>query len=522
MRIRPVLCIALVSALALAGCSKKEQAYSVEEVPLTQITADLAAGKTTAVAVTNAYIRRIKAYDGPLHAVIGIAPDALDQAAASDKRRAAGKSLGPLDGVPILIKDNIDAVGMPTTAGSYVLIDNLPAKDAEVTRRLRAAGAVILGKTNLSEWANYRSTWSTSGWSGMGGLTRNAYDTRRTPCGSSSGSGAAGALSLAALTIGTETSGSVTCPASMNGLVGIKPTIALVARTGIIPISHNQDTAGPMTRTVADTAVLLTYMAGTDASDPQTAEADAHKTDYVKGLNKDSLKGARIGVMRFQKGYTPETQAAFEKALEAMKAQGAELVEINDFKFEDLSPYKGNIMETDFKEDLNAYLAKTPPAVKTRNLADLLAFSKAEPRENVLFGHETWEKSVLTTGFEDPDYVKLKEVAQRTRGPEGIDKLLTENNVVALVQPTGEPAGLIDTATHLRNGAGGPSAAGIPAVAGYPHLTVPMGAVSGLPVGISFIGPKWSEQTLLSLGYAYEQATHMRRPPDGKAGQGPL
>ena len=510
---------AAVVGLALAGCSKP---YAVAEKSVADLNADLAAGKVTSAALTQAYIDRIKAEDKVTKSVLAINPKALDSAKASDERRKAGKLLSPLDGIPILIKDNIDFAGMATTAGSIALKDNLPAQDAPMVRRLVEAGAVILGKTNLSEWANYRSSWSTSGWSGMGGLTRNPYDTRRTACGSSSGSGAAGALSLAALTIGTETSGSVTCPAGMNGLVGIKPTIALVARTGIIPISHNQDTAGPMTRTVADTAVLLTYMAGSDASDPQTAEADDHKTDYVKGLNKDALKGARIGVMRFQKGYTPETQAVFDKALEALKGQGAELVEINDFKFEDLSAYKGNIMETDFKEDLNAYLAKTPPAVKTRNLADLLAFSKAEPKENVLFGHETWEKSVLTTGFEDPDYMKLKEVAQRTRGPEGIDKLLIENNVVALVQPTGEPAGLIDTATHLRNGAGGPSAAGIPAVAGYPHLTVPMGNVSGLPVGISFIGPKWSEQTLLSLGYAYEQATHMRRPPDGKAGQGPL
>ncbi|MBX7200437.1 MAG: amidase [Rhodospirillaceae bacterium] len=510
---------AALMGLALAGCSKP---YAVAEKSVNDLNADLAAGKVTSAQLTQAYLDRIKTEDKVTKSVLAINPKALDAAKASDARRKAGKLLSPLDGIPILIKDNIDFAGMATTAGSIALKDNIAAQDAPMVHRLVEAGAVILGKTNLSEWANYRSTWSTSGWSGMGGLTRNPYDPRRTACGSSSGSGAAGALSLAALTIGTETSGSVTCPAGMNGLVGIKPTIALVARTGIIPISHNQDTAGPMTRTVADTAVLLTYMAGSDASDPQTAEADAHKTDYVKGLDKNSLKGARIGVMRFQKGYTPETQAVFEKALEALKAQGADLVEINDFSFEDLSAYKGNILETDFKEDLNAYLAKTPPAVKTRNLADLLAFSKAEPKENVLFGHEIWEKSVVTTGFDDPDYVKLKEAAQRTRGPEGIDKLLTENNVVALVQPTGEPAGLIDTATHLRNGAGGPSAAGIPAVAGYPHLTVPMGAVSGLPVGISFIGPKWSEQTLLSLGYAYEQATHMRRPPDGKAGQGPL
>jgi amidase len=510
---------AAVVGLALAGCSKP---YVVAEKSVADLNADLAAGKITSASLTQAYLDRIKTEDKVTNAVLAINPKALEAAKASDARRKAGKTLGPLDGIPILLKDNIDFAGMATTAGSLALKDNIPAQDAPMVHRLVEAGAVILGKTNLSEWANYRSSWSTSGWSGVGGLTRNAYDPRRTPCGSSAGSGAAGALSLATLTIGTETSGSVTCPAGMNGLVGLKPTIALVARTGIVPISHNQDTAGPMTRTVADAAVLLTAMAGSDSSDPQTAEADAHKTDYLKGLDAASLKGARIGVMRFQKGYTPETQEIFEKALEALKAQGAELVDIADFKFEDLSPYKGNIMETDFKADLNAYLAKMPANVKTRTLTDLIAFNNSEPKETVLFGHDTWEKADATTGFDDPDYMKLKEVAQRTRGPEGLDKLLTDNNVVALVQPTGEPAGLIDTATHLRNGAGGPSAAGIPAIAGYPHLTVPMGAVSGLPVGISFIGPKWSEQTLLSLGYAYEQATHMRKAPDGKAGHGPL
>jgi amidase len=508
-----------IAALTLAGfmvaaCSKP---YDVVEKSVAQLDADLAGGKVTSEALTQAYIDRIKKEDTVIKSVLALNPKALDAARASDERRKAGKVLGPLDGIPILIKDNIDLAGMPTTAGSLALKDNIPAQDAPMVHRLVEAGAVILGKTNLSEWANYRSRWSTSGWTAVGGLTRNPYDTARTACGSSSGSGAAGAMSFAALTIGTETSGSVTCPASMNGLVGLKPTIALVSRTGIVPISHNQDTAGPMTRTVEDAAVLLTYMAGSDPADPQTAEADAHKTDYLKGLDKNALKGARIGVMRFLTGYTPETQALFEKALGVLKAQGAQLIDITDFKYPDIGPDNGIILATDFKQDLNAYLAKTPASVKTRTLADLIEFNKHEPRETVLFGQDIWEEAEATKGFDDPEYKRIVEFAQRTRGPEGIDKLLTDSTTVALVQPSYEPAGLIDLATHLRNGGGGPAAAGVPAVAGYPHLTVPMGDINGLPVGISFVGPKWSEQLLLSLGYAYEQASHARPLPHGHA-----
>ena len=513
MNIRSIAALTM-AGLMLAACSKP---YDVVEKSVAQVDADLASGKVTSEALTQAYIDRIKKEDTQIKSVLALNPKALEMARASDARRKAGKTLGPLDGVPILLKDNIDFAGMPTTAGSLALKDNIPAQDAPMTHRLIEAGAVILGKTNLSEWANYRSQWSTSGWSGVGGLTRNPYDLGRTACGSSSGSGAAGAMSFATLTIGTETSGSVTCPSAMNGLVGLKPTIALVARTGIVPISHNQDTAGPMTRTVADAAVLLTAMAGSDPSDPQSAEADAHKTDYLKGLDPNALKGARIGVMRFLKNYTPETQALFDKAVDVLKAQGAELVDITDFKFEDLGPTSDIILKTDFKQDLNAYLAKTPPTVKTRTLADLIEFNKHEPRETPIFGQDIWEDAQATAGFDDPEYKRIVELAQRTRGPEGIDKLIKDNNVVALVQPSYEPAGMIDLSTHLRNGLGGPAAAGVPATAGYPHLTVPMGNISGLPVGISFVGPKWSEQQLLSVGYAYEQATHLRPLPHGKA-----
>ena len=517
MTLRKHLAWTSVLAVSLAACSPGGQ-YPVAEKSMTDLSAEFAAGKVTSEQLTNAYLARIKTEDKQVNAVLALNPKAIDAAKAADERRKAGKSLGPLDGMTILLKDNIDFAGMPTTAGSLALKENFPAKSSPMVQRLEAAGMVVLGKVNLSEWANFRSNYSTSGWTGVAGLTRNPYDLARTPSGSSSGSGAAAALSLAGVTIGTETNGSVTSPANSNGVVGLKPTVGLVSRTGIVPISHNQDTAGPMTRTVADAAALLTAMAGSDPADSATAEADAHKTDYAKGLNRESLKGARLGVLRFMKGYTPKTTAVYDAALEALKAQGAVLVDIEDFKFTDLSKYGQTILNTDFKEDVKAYLVNAPAAVKTRTLADLIAFNKATPRELLVFGQDRWEAAEKTTGFDDPLYKEAVEVSQRATGPEGIDKMLKDYDVVALIQPTGEPASLIDSATGLRT-SGGPGAAGAPAVAGYPHLTVPMGNVAGLPVGLSFIGPKWSEQTLLSLGYAFEQATHARIVPNGKAGK---
>jgi amidase len=522
MRFHPLLCLALVSALA--GCSKKEQAaYNVEEVPLVQISADLAAGKTSAVAVTKAYIDRIKAYDGPLHAVILVAPDALDQATASDKRRAAGKDLGPLDGVPILLKDNMDAVGMPTTAGSYALIDNLPLRDAEVTRRLRAAGAVILGKTNLSQWAGWRSTSSFNG-STVGGSPKNPYDLLRNPGGSSSGPGIAAAESFAAATVGSETSGSIIGPANNDGLVGMKPTIALVSRRGIVPIGHTHDTAGPMARTVTDAAALLNALAGSDPGDPDSKDADAHKTDYVAALSAGSLKGVRLGVVRGGlRGYTAQTQPVFDAALEVLKAQGAELIDIPGDQIVDLGPQMRTVLLYDFKQDVNAYLAGTSPdRVKTRTLTDLIAFNKSDAREKS-HGNEIWEESDATTGFDNPEYIQTLGDERRKSREEGIDKLLTDYNVSALVNLSGGPAqpippdGTVSTVPRPPGSAPpcpcGPQMTIYAAGAGYPHLTVPMGQVDGLPVGLSFIGTAWTEAKLLSYGYAYEQASHKRLPP---------
>jgi amidase len=517
---RSVITAALVSTLALAACSKEEKPYAVDEVSLAQVSSDLASGKTTSVAATKAYIARIKALDAPLHAVISISSDALDQAAAADARRKAGKTLGPLDGVPILIKDNIDAQGQVTTAGSYALINNKPAKDSEVARRLRAAGAVIFGKANLSQWAGWRATESFNG-STVGGSPHNPYDLTKSPAGSSSGSGIAAAMSFAAGTIGTETSGSITGPANVNGVVGLKPTIALVSRRGIVPISHNQDTAGPITRTVTDAAMILNAIAGSDPADPQSAEADAHKTDYVKALDANSLKGLRIGVLRGLRQYNEKTNPVYEEALAVLKAQGAELVDIDASKLEDLNPEMRTILKYDFKQDLNAYLATTSPdLVKTRTLTDLIAFNKEEEHEKQ-HSEEIFEQSDATTDFNAQEYKDTLAYEKEHAGPEGIDKLLSDNNVSVLVNLTGGPANTIPPDGQKT---GGPvadkpkgetpvSMTAYAAMAGYPHLTVPAGYVEGMPVGLSFLGTVWTEAKLLSYGYAYEQASHKRVPP---------
>jgi amidase len=454
--------------------------------------------------------------------VILIAPDAEQQAAAADKRRADGKALGPLDGVPILIKDNIDATGMPTTAGSFLLEHNVPAKDSEVARRLRAAGAVILGKTNLSQWAGWRDVASFNG-STVGRGPHNPYDLARTPAGSSSGSGIATATSFAAATIGTETSGSITGPSTMNGIVGMKPTIALVSRRGVVPIGHTQDSAGPMARTVMDAAILLNAVAGTDSEggDPDSKDADAHKTDYTAALKPDALKGVRLGVVRGLRGYDEKTEPVYNAALEVLKAQGAELVEIGDPHWEDLSNEQRVVLSYDFKQDLNAYLAGTSPEkVKARTLTEAIAFNTTDEREKG-HGNDVWTASDATAGFDADEYkTVLAEIRRKTR-EEGIDKLLKDNNVEALVNLTGGPAAVIQEDGTKTLGAGSvhekgavpPSATLYAAVAQYPHLTVPMGQVEGLPVGLSFIGTAWTEPKLLAYGYAYEQASKKRVPP---------
>ena len=462
-----------------------------------------AASQPAASAQSNvqASLARIAHIDLQLHSVIAVDPTALDQARAFD---GAGRAVGAVAGQPVLIKDNIETAGpLPTTAGSLALANNVTGRDAPLVARLRSAGAIIVGKANLSEWANIRSNNSISGWSAVGGQVRNPWALDRNPCGSSSGSGAAVAAGLVRLAIGTETDGSITCPAAINGIVGLKPTVGLVSRTHVVPISHSQDTPGPMTASVREAAALLTAIAGSDPADPATAEADRHKIDYSVLLDPNSLKGKRIGVMRFASGFG--TDAAFETALAVLRERGAVLIDIKKFDEGSMGRDEFSVLLTELKADLAKYLKSSPAAIPVRTLADVIAFNKARMREEMpLFGQETFERSEKTKGLEDSAYKKARASSFRAAGPNGIDRLLREYKVVALVGPTMPPAWKIDAVNGDQISGGG--AGSLAAVSGYPHLTVPMGLVKGLPVGLSFIGPKWSEPLLLSLGYAYERA----------------
>ena len=515
-----MLALSAAPVLLLAACSKPAP-YEIKEVPLTQVEADLASGKTTSAAVTAAYIDHIKKYDGALHSVILVAPDAMAQAKASDARRKAGKALSPMDGVPIMLKDNIDAVGMPTTAGSYAFADNMPVKDAEATRRLREAGAVILGKLNMSQFAGWRGTKGFLDGSTVGGQPTNPYRVGYTTAGSSSGSGVAAAASFAAATVGSDTTGSIIGPSSLQGLVGMRPTVALISRRGVLPISGTLDTTGPMARNVADMAALLTVMAGSDPGDPASQEADAHKTDYLKGLDPNALKGVRLGVVRGTGNDNERTAPAFEQALKLLTEQGAELVDVPVTSFEDLFPEQHTLIHWEFREDLEAYLKNAPPNVKVRTLADLVAFNKTDPRESK-YAQELHELDLLNKGRAEPEYAQMHEYAVRRAGPESLTAAMTQYNVAALVMINGGPATPI---ANARTGNSGPyvnipakgtsklSPSGIAALAGYPDLSVPIGMIDGLPIGMSLVGPKWSEQQLLSLAYAFERASPPRVPP---------
>ena len=373
--------------------------------------------------------------------------------------------------------------------------------------------AVILGKTNLSEWANIRSNASISGWSAVGGQTSNPFALDRDPCGSSSGSAAAVAAGEVKAAIGTETDGSITCPAAVNGVVGLKPTVGLVSRAGIVPISHSQDTAGPIAVDVTTAARVLGVMAGADPADPATKDADAHVGDYLAALRPDALRGVRVGVLRFATGWSVKTDAVFEEALAVLKQQGATLVDITEFKDRDkIGEAETVVLQTELKADLNAYLATTPETVKTRTLADVIAFdTEHAQRELALFGQETFIKAEATKGLDDPAYKAARALSLRMAGRDGIDAMLAANHLDVLVSPTMPPAWKIDVANGDQISGGG--AGGLAAVAGYPHLTVPMGTVMGLPVGLSFLGPAWSEARLLGYGYAYEVAAKIRLTP---------
>jgi amidase len=498
----------------LTACARTP-AYSVEEKSIAQLQADMTSGAVTSEQLVQAYLARIAEIDrsGPtLNSVLALNPDALSEAGILDAERRAGRVRGPLHGIPILLKDNIETAELPTTAGSLALAENYTHRDAPLVARLREAGAVILGKTNLSEWANIRSSASTSGWSAVGGLTRNPYALDRNACGSSSGSGTAAAASLAAITIGTETDGSITCPSAIAGLVGIKPTVGLVSRTHVVPISHSQDTAGPMGRNVADVAAVLSVIAGSDPADAATAEADARRADYVAALDANSLQGKRIGVLRFMAGFQPATDAQFDAALEHLRAAGAEIVEITEAPagMDALGNDELTILLAELKTDLDAYLATTPQTVTTRTLEQVIAFNTATPAEMALFGQDLFERAQATQGVSDPAYVTAHARAARTAA-QMIDGLMANNRVDALVAPTLGPAWTTDIVNGDHFVGGGSTS--LPAISGYPHVTVPMGLVSGLPVGISFIGERWSEAKLLSFAFAFESRANARMPP---------
>jgi amidase len=498
-----------------AGAAPAAKGSALLDAGVAEQQAAMRAGKLTARSLAQQYLARIAAVDkaGPrLNAVIELNPDALAIASALDRERAAGKLRGPLHGIPVLLKDNI-ATGdrMSTSAGSLALAGVRATRDAHVAERLRAAGAVILGKTNLSEWANMRSTRSTSGWSGHGGQTRNPYALDRNTSGSSSGSGAAAAASLATLTVGTETDGSIVSPASTCGVVGIKPTLGLVSRSGIIPIAHSQDTAGPMTRSVSDAALLLAAMAGVDAADAATSDGAGRSADYSAALRKDGLKGKRIGVARNFFGRSNAVDAIIEKELAVLQAQGAILVDVTVPNTDEYGDSELEVLLYEFKPDLAAWLAAYAPHAPIRNMADLIAYNNQHAaREMPFFGQEHLVAAEGKAGLDAGEYRKALANNLRYARDEGIDKVLGENRLDALVAPTGGPAWLTD---HINGDHYGGSFSSPAAVAGYPHITVPAGYTRGLPVGLSFVGAAWSEPVLIGMAYAYEQATLHRRAP---------
>ena len=488
--------------------------YDVTEKTIAQLQAELTAGRVTSVEIVKAYLLRIEQIDrtgSGLNSVIAINPDALRDARAADAARKAGQAKGALFGIPVLVKDNIETADpMPTTAGSLALKDNLGRRDAPAIARLRRAGAIMLGKTNLSEWANIRSSHSLSGWSAIGGLVRNPYVLDRSACGSSSGSGAAVAASLAAAAIGTETDGSLVCPGSINGIVSLKPTVGLVSRTHVVPISHSQDTPGPMGRTVADVAALLTAIAGSDPADHATANADAHRSDYLAAIMQANLRGKRLGVLHTDASPPSDTDQVFARAVAAMKRAGAVIVPV---KFTPPDPKTtGDAellgLETELKVDLDNYLATTPGSVRVRSLAGAIAFDKSNARETTLFGQDIFETADKTKGLSDPAYLKARALLVKTA--HALDTLLNGNHLDALIAPTDDPSWRIDLVKGDNDSS---NTSFLPAIAGYPHLTVPMGYIHELPVGISFIGPAWSEAKLLALGAAFERLTQARHPP---------
>lgn len=515
--------IAVAAFPALAGTSPcpppspEVKSFELDETTIAELQKGMSSGKYTARSITKKYLTRITAIDkkGPtLNSIIELNPDALKIADELDKERKAKGPRGPLHGIPVLIKDNIDTADrMATTAGSLALVGSKPPADSFLVQRLRAAGAIILGKTNLSEWANIRASRSTSGWSGRGGLTKNPYALDRNCSGSSSGTGAAVAASLCAVGVGTETDGSIVSPSSICGIVGIKPTVGLVSRTGVIPISHMQDTAGPMTRTVRDAAILLSALAGIDPEDKATEESQGKSfADYTQFLDPKGLRGARIGVVRRYFGFHGAVDVLMNEAFDALKKNGAVIVDPADSDaLGQLGDAEGTVLQYDLKADLNAYLARLGPGAPVHSLKEIIEFNERNKKtEMPYFGQETFIKAEARGPLTDKEYIEARDKNLRLSRAEGIDAVMDKFKLDALIAPTESPAWVTDLVTGDHFLCSSSTAA---AVAGYPHITVPAGFVFGLPVGISFFGRAWSEPVLIRLAFAFEQATRFRKPP---------
>ncbi len=505
---------AATAASGAARSAVSDPPFELAEATVADLQQAMAEGRHTASSLTAAYLARIAAVDGELKAVIELNPEAAAIAAERDRERAAGRVRGPLHGIPVMVKDNVATTDrMQTTAGSLALVGARPPRDAAVVERLRAAGAVLLAKTNLSEWANFRSTRSTSGWSGRGGQCRNPYALDRSPCGSSSGSGVAVAANLAALAVGTETDGSIVCPAAVNGVVGIKPTLGLVSRSGIVPLAHSQDTAGPMARTVAAAAVLLAALAGPDPADPITAEGTGRlATSLLAAATPGRLDGFRVGVVRALFGYSPAADRVADEAIGVLTGLGATVVDpvvIPHLGEYDAAEYE--VLLYEFKHDLDAYLAELVGETVPRSLAELIAFNLAHAeRELAWFGQEVFEAAAGKGPLTDPAYLDALATCRTLAQEQGLDAVLAEHRLDALFAPTGGPAWTVDPVNgdHYLGSCSTPAA-----VAGTPHVTVPAGFVHGLPLGVSLFGRAWSEPTLIRLAAAFEAATRARRPP---------
>lgn len=517
----------LIFAMVILGCKdnttvdraatpkKNHITFAYEEVTVQELLDGYKSEAFTVTDVIKAYLNRIEEIDQNgirLNSIIQINPDALSIAEQLDNDLKNKKPLGPLHGIPVVLKDNIDTYDkMFTTAGSRALAQSKPLQDSEVAKQLRVAGAVILGKANLSEWANFRGKMSSSGWSGVGGQTKNSYVLDRNPCGSSSGSGVAVSANLTVLAIGTETNGSIVCPSNNNGIVGIKPTVGLVSRSGIIPISFTQDTAGPMARTVMDAALCLNAIVGIDSTDSKTlAAADHIKKDYTNFLKKDGLKGKRIGIYTAPLGRNYKVDTVFNRAITYLESQGATTVEIDNITDVNVNKMSFEIMLQEYRDGLNHYFKRLGDDAPIKNIEELIEFNKKDSVEMAFYGQEYLVMAAEKEGMESDTYKNTLKKMQTAIRENGIDKVMDEHNLDALVSPTGGPAWKTDRVNGDSFGLGSSSPA---AISGYPNITVPMGFVADLPVGISFFGRAWSEPVLLEIAYAYEQGTKHRKAP---------